>query len=102
MEPDIGALRAYISAAEWRYAKSMPRWPHFYTMLEWDLARADGFGELMRALAEHGYDEWWPEDVEEYAYASPRKVRYFKLDGWRYWAASTTGGEPDMVNRAQV
>jgi hypothetical protein len=35
-EEDMARLREYIKSVEWRFAKTMPETPHFYTKRIWD------------------------------------------------------------------
>ncbi len=69
--PDASLIRGFIARVEWRFAKTMAWCPHYYNFLIWNPPENAGFLELSRAIKEHGYTEWWPEDVEDFSYANP-------------------------------
>ena len=61
MEPDGKVSEDYrevselLEAAAWIYAKSMPQWPHEYTLRKtWE--EDDQYARVFRYIHEHGYD----------------------------------------------
>jgi hypothetical protein len=90
--------RTYIAEVRWQFAKTMPQWPHEYTVLKWrpDLEREFlGFVELIRR---GGVVKPWPRDA-----ASPRyRLTYLELDGWEYWSMGEPVPETTVINRARL
>jgi len=90
-------IRAFIGAVEWRYAKTMPQWPHFYNVISWNPDKKDGFYKLVSAIFNNGYKEAWPRPPEK----SIRVVTYFNVDGYRYWVMDATVEGTTLINRAK-
>ncbi len=81
--------RASIANVRWQFAKTMPQWPHEYTVREWrhDLERE--FFEFV-ALIRDGVVRPWPRDA-----ASPRYHHtYLELHGGEYWTMGAPVAEP--------
>ena len=88
--------RAYIAKVRWQFAKTMPQWPHEYTVREWrpDLERE--FFEFVALIRRDGIVKPWPPDV-----ATPRYHHtYLELDGWEYWTMGAPIPETTVINRA--
>ena len=49
----------FIAEVRWRFAKTMPQWPHWYVMKYWNPGREPEFIELVRRIFEEGRDEQW-------------------------------------------
>ena len=90
--------RAYIAEVRWQFAKTMPQWPHEYTVREWrpDLERE--FFEFVVLIRRDGIVKPWPRDA-----ATPRyRLTYLELDGWEYWSMGAPVPETTVINRALV
>jgi hypothetical protein len=88
--------RAYIAKVRWQFAKTMPQWPHEYTVLLWrqDLERE--FREFVALIRSDGLVKPWPRDA-----ASPRYHHtYLELDDWEYWTMGEPVDETTLINRA--
>ena len=74
--------RAYISEARWRFAKTMPQWPHEYTVREWrpDLERE--FSAFVELIRRDGQVKPWPRDAPVPRYHHT----YLEIDGCEYWS----------------
>jgi len=98
MSSNVGRGRHYISAVRWQFAKTMPQWPHEYTVRHWqpDLeAEFCMFADLIRSA---GMVKPWPPEA-----ASPRyRHTYLELDGWEYWTMGETTPETTVINRARL
>jgi hypothetical protein len=94
----MNLIRAFIGSVEWRYAWTMPKWPHCYNVLEWNPDKKRGFFELVHAILEHGYREAWPRPPAR----SFRVVTYFNVDGYRYWVMASEARDVDLINRARL
>ena len=66
----------FVSQAEWRFAKSVPNWPHFY-IVEENLSDKAAFRAARAFVREFGYiGKFFDMDV-----------CYFDAEGWTYWAS---------------
>jgi len=90
-------IRVFIDSVEWRYAKTMPWCPHYYTMVQWNPDKKKGFFKLVSAIFNHGYKEAWPKPPKK----PTRVVTYFNVDGYRYWVMDPTIEDTDLINRAK-
>jgi len=95
---DMADARRYIAAVRWQLAKTMPQWPHEYTVRDWRPDLATAFEAFARLIRETGEVKPWPRDS-----ANPRYHHtYLTLDEWEYW----TMGEPitntTVINRARL
>lgn len=81
-------LRAYIKKVEWRFAKTMPQWPHWYTVEKWNQELKEEFDFFYRCIVWYGYlDPFNPRD----------RWYYLEIDGFRYWSCAE-----DLINRADA
>ena len=88
--------RAYIAQVRWQFARTMPQWPHEYTVRAWrpDLERE--FLEFVVLIRRDGVVKPWPRDA-----SSPRyRLTYLELDGWEYWTMEAPVPETTVINRA--
>jgi hypothetical protein len=89
---EVDEARAYIGKVTWKFAKTMPQWPHEYTVRHWrpDLAADwDAFAELIHR---EGTVKPWPPDA-----AVPKHhFAYLQIDGWQYWVIDP------VINRART
>ncbi|MGZ5312422.1 MAG: hypothetical protein ACXWZW_04040 [Solirubrobacterales bacterium] len=91
------AARAYIAKVRWQFARTMPQWPHEYTVRAWrpDLER--DFCDLVVLIRREGVMKPWPRDA-----ATPRYHHtYFEVDGWEYWTMGAPVPETTVINRAK-
>ena len=87
MLPD--ALREFISAVKWTFAKTMPRWPHEYIVRE----RVDEnlFVQLVRYIRANGYQgNFYKKDIT-----------YYDDDGRVYWTMGAPIEETIIINRCK-
>ena len=85
------AARAYIAEVRWQFAKTMPQWPHEYTVREWrpDLERE--FFEFVELIRRDGIVKPWPRDAPTPRY----HLTYLEIDGWEYWSMGAPGSRHD-------
>jgi hypothetical protein len=83
----------FAGQAEWRFAKSIPNWPHFY-IVEENLPDQAAFRRAKAFVRTSGYDgKFFDMDVF-----------YFDADGWTYWA-SPLANPPEsqyMLNKCKT
>jgi hypothetical protein len=66
----------FAGSVDWRFAKSVPNWPHFY-IVESELSDREAFKAARSLIRNSGRDgKFYNLDV-----------RYFDVGGWTYWAS---------------
>ena len=93
--------RDYIGQVRWQVAKTMPDWPHEYTVKAWRPELTDAFVAFCRLIANEGVIEPWPPPPSAAIYHNS----YLVLDGHKYWALGPNGDldppeEMTVINRA--
>lgn len=83
-ESDLNRLRAYISSVRWQYAKTMPQWPHWYTIRGWKPEKQEEFDYFAGLIQRIGYIDPWQEN----------QWHYLVVDEFKYWVIE------DVLNRA--
>jgi hypothetical protein len=83
----------FVDHVSWRFAKSVPNWPHFY-IVQNELADQAAFQASKQFVREFGRDgKFFDMDV-----------RYYEADGWTYWTSQL--GKPlesqYMLNRCKT
>src|SRR5665811_745735 len=87
-------FKHFVRDRQWRYAKSMPQWPHEYTVRKFeDPAENQAlFEAAVLYIRAHG---------EKRVFAPTRKSSvYLDLDGRQYWTMGAPAGETIIINRA--
>lgn len=93
----------FISSRRWTYAKTMPDWPHEYTVKSWLPQRADEFIEFCQAIHDRGIVEPWPPPPAVAIYHN----HYLAIGGLKYWTMGPSGDrdpieEMTVINRARI
>lgn len=90
--------RPFIADVRWQFAKTMPQWPHEYTVREWRPDVEQEFFDFVALIRRDGIVKPWPRDA-----ASPRYHHtYLELDGWEYWSMGEPIPETVLINRARL
>jgi hypothetical protein len=88
--------RRYIAEVRWQFAKTMPQWPHEYTVREWRPELEQQFVDLALLTRDQGIVKPWPADS-----TTPRYHHsYLEIDGWDYWIMDGPIAETGVINRA--
>lgn len=88
--------RAYVATVQWRFARTMPQWPHEYTVRGWEPPRTADFEAMAALTRELGQVRPWP-----YGSSMPRYHHaYLQIDGWEYWIMDGPISETEVINRA--
>ena len=82
---------AQMRNTTFRFAKTMPRCPHHYTLRNTWLNDKD-FVDCVQLIRESGYDE---------AFGGKRFV-YLNANGYKYWTMGAPLDETTLINRAKV
>jgi hypothetical protein len=94
----MAEARAYIAQVRWQFARTMPQWPHEYTVRQWEPGRERDFVEFAALIRRTGVVKPWPSDS-----ARPRYHHtYLELDGWEYWTMGEPLEETSVINRARL
>ncbi len=98
MEFDANAARAYIRGVRWQFARTMPQWPHEYTVRDWCLELEPEFIAFVALIRRDGTAKPWPPK------ASPPRYRntYLELDGREYWTMGSPIPATTVINRAHL
>lgn len=83
-------FRRFIESVEWRYAKTMPTMPHYYTLRA--KCDSDQFVAAVVFIREHGQTERYRN----------KPYIYYYLDGYRYWTMGSPLDETILINRTNV
>lgn len=94
----IDDARAYIAAVRWQFAKTMPQWPHEYTVRGWSADCDQRFAAFAELIRRDGEVKPWPPGA-----ARPRYHHtYLAIDGWQYWTMGAPIEETTVINRARL
>lgn len=101
MELGLDTARDFIADVQWSYARTMPDWPHEYTVKPADGDGCSKFEGFCRLIAREGTVEPWPLPPRPAIYHN----HYLVIDGHRYWALGPRGDldppeEMTIINRA--
>lgn len=92
------AAHAYIEKVRWRFAKTMPQWPHEYTVRDWRTDLDGDFVAFAELIRGQGVVKPWPRDA-----ATPRYHHsYLAVDEWEYWTMGAPISETTVINRALI
>lgn len=83
--------REFINAHDWKFAKTMPKWPHWYVVRE-RCRNDDEFLAMVRLIRTWGYDDMFGK----------MKLRYIDFEGYKYWTMGCTENVTCIINRAQI
>ena len=66
-----GDARNYVAKASWRFAKTMPQWPHEYTVRAWRPDLEESFCAFASLIRTEGVVKPWPRDAAMPRYRHP-------------------------------
>ncbi len=88
---DIKKIKEVLESAEYRFAKTMPRNPHWYTLRRtWKDNKL--FDEVVKYIRENAYVE----------YFRGRPYQVFFLGEYKYWTMGAPIKETTLINRTFV
>lgn len=88
---------AYIDVVRWQFAKTMPQWPHWYTIRDWRPDLEAQFEAFARLIRRDGIVAPWPRDS-----LTPRyRNAYLVVGDWMYWTMPGGLAETVVINRAE-
>lgn len=89
---DREQVGAAIEAHHWKFAKSMPKWPHWYTLRE-NWTSAIPWENVVQFLRDDGKAGWFGSGKKK----SPRDYWFF--NGHVYWSMGAPLAETILINR---
>jgi hypothetical protein len=101
MQFDSAAAVTFIDEARWRFAKTMPDWPHEYTVKAWRPESSATFEAFCQHILDEGVVHPWPPPPAEPIYHN----HYLVIGEHRYWAMGPRGdsdpvSDKTVINRA--
>jgi len=81
-------LKNAVATLDWRFAKTMPQWPHWYIVRCPEIE--DVYVELFHATIMHGKWEYFLKRPQQYLYLG---------DGFKYWRMTDFLPESRIINR---
>ena len=83
-------LKNFIDSVEWTFAKTMPRWPHYYIVRK----KVDEtlFVRVVEHIRSDGYQGWF--------YKKP--ITYFNEDSLVYWTMGEPIEKTTIINRTSL
>lgn len=86
---DVG--RALVAESDWIYAKTMPQWPHWYTLRKNWRSNVD-FEGVVQFIRDFGYQERF----------GSRTFLRLNINGMKYWSMGAPVQETILINRAVI
>jgi hypothetical protein len=83
----LDAAAAFIQQVRWQFAKTMPDWPHEYTIKSWRPELMADFEAFCQLIETPGVTEAWPPAPAHPIYHN----RYLVIGSYKYWAMGPTG-----------
>ena len=94
----LDEARTFIKDVRWQFARTMPQWPHEYTVRGWREDLDESFAAFVDLMRRDGTVKPWPRDA-----ARPRYHHaYLEIDGWEYWTMGEPIAETTVINRARL
>lgn len=81
----------------WQFAKTMPDWPHEYTIKSWRPELAEQFEAFCRLIQHAGNVEAWPPPPSPARYHN----HYLVIGDHKYWAMGPLG-DADAIEHKSV
>ena len=82
----------WIDRQNWRFAKTMPKHPHWYSLIqEWK--NKSEFFDFAQFIIDYGYKDPW--------YNNTFYVKY-NINGYSYWTCGLPAKDSTLINRAKV
>ncbi|MBL8549240.1 MAG: hypothetical protein JNJ73_04600 [Hyphomonadaceae bacterium] len=85
-------VAAQLLAHDWKFARTMPQWPHEYTLRKnWN--GSIPFENVVQFLRDHGRHARWGK-------ARAKRI-YWDHDGYEYWSMGASLSETTLINRGR-
>lgn len=90
-ERELGLIKEYIKSVNWKFAFTMPKFPHQYTVKEWNPQLEKIFEMFVKYIRKYGYQEWFFKI----------RITYCDIDEYAYWTMGYPIGETVIINRKE-
>ncbi len=94
---DVSAAVTFIAEARWQFAKTMPDWPHEYTVKDWRPETAPTFEAFCQYILDEGTVHPWPPPPASAVHHN----HYLVVGEHNYWAMGPKG-DSDSVQEKTV
>ena len=84
----LAELQNTVAALDWRFAKTMPQWPHWYIVRDPNIENV--YVKLFQATIDHGKWEYFFKKQRQYLYLG---------DGFKYWRMTDDLNKSRIINR---
>jgi hypothetical protein len=85
---ELARVQWFLETAAWRFARSMPQNPHWYTLRKtWE--NDDDFVTVVLFIRKYGYVERFPDPVKGWPYIT------MDIAGFHYWSMGCPIGDKD-------
>jgi len=89
----IEEVKKYLDNCSWRYAKTMPQVPHWYTLKgEDNYHNNETFEMVVQYIRDYGYDDFYYR----------KKYRAYNYNGYKYWTMGAPVEETTVINRKKL
>lgn len=87
----LDQIRHYIQGNEWKFAKTMKKIPHAYSVKE-TCSDSEAFEKFVLYIREHGYPKRF----------FSKTYMYLDVDGFSYWTMGNPLSRTKLINRAEA
>jgi hypothetical protein len=94
----IDDARAFITEVRWKFASTMPQWPHEYSVRDWRPELDAQFVAFAGLIRMERVVKPWPADSPTPRYHHS----YLAIDGWDYWTMEDSIDDTTLINRARL
>ena len=91
-------VHEYLDEVRWQFAKTMPDWPHEYTIKSWRPDLAHEFESFCQLIVDEGIAEPWPPPPAAAIYHN----HYLVIGEWKYWAMGPRGDDDAMADKTVI
>ena len=95
---DAAAALTFIDGARWQFAKTMPSWPHEYTVKAWRPERVLTFEAFCQHVLDEGTVDPWPPPPADPMYHN----HYLVIGRHKYWAMGPRGDGDPVANKTVI
>ncbi len=81
----------FIENSRWKFAKSMPQMPHWYTLRD-HAGDVPAFERFVMHIRHHGYKERFGKAT----------YSYLNVGEWKYWTMGSPLDQTILINRAKI
>jgi hypothetical protein len=95
---DLERAAGYVDDVRWRFAKTMPEWPHEYTIKAWRPELSAAFESFCQLILDEGVVEPWPPAPDRPIYHNC----YLVIGAHKYWAMGPLGDRDPIEGKSVI